>query len=524
MSRACFVCLLGLAVACSSSTSSAEPEALDVSSPAADTAPDVAVDAAPDTPATVDPGAGVDVVEGEDTGADAGEPLPWPTCPEWAAASGMKLAEKARALDDLVRAKHLDDGLIRTLRLNEDGSVRAREHLPSSGLWTAIYLASQAFRHAVTGEDAALEGARIAAAGLHDLSAVTGTPGLYGRAYQRPDFSYQGDAAGAVHWVASTAPGYEGWWWNDDVSKDTMDGIMFGYGVALDLLEDPEVVDTVRADVLAFVERFVADGLNIIDHTGVVTEHGRLFYSAFDDFPGFNALLSLSFVRTALAAGGGADLRSFYDACMLRLEDASSCPKIDRSDLGSYLDAVEGALGLYIGDCKTNWDHFDMIFHAIYPLLRAEEHEPVRDRLLALLENGVWVPPDPETATPLHTSTHSLYIFLYGGLRQPDATDEIFRDAVDDAVCTLFRLPLERRDHGAAAGTQETACLNRHGRPNAAEIVPLEERDYDNYVWRLDPYEIPRARDPVPDRLHSPEDFLLAYWVGRYFGYIAEDL
>jgi hypothetical protein len=511
------LCAVSFLLACSSSDSNGGVDPQDVSASTQDeglkdttpeTTPDSALDSAPD-PAS-----------------DTATPWPWPTCPEWAEASGMKLVEKARALDDLVRAQHLDDGLIRTLRLNEDGSVRAREHLPSSGLWTAAYLASQAFRHAVTGEEAALEGARIAAAGLHDLSAVTGIPGLYGRAYHRPDFSYNGDVSGAVHWVESTAPGYEGWWFNDDVSKDTMDGIMFGYGVALDLLDDPEVVDTVRADAIAFAQRLVDDRLNIIDHNGVVTEHGRMFYSALDDFPGFNALLVLSWLRIAVEAGGGEELRHFYDACLLRLEDRSECPETERpgADFGSYLDAVEGALGLYIGDCKTNWDHYDMIFHAIYPLLRMEDREELSQRLLSLLENGVWQPDDPAIAPPLHTSTHSLYILLYGGLRQPDASDEIFRAAVNDSVCTLFRLPLERRDLGAKAGSQETACLNRHGRPNAAEITPIEERDYDNYIWRLDPYEITQDRNPVPDRLHSPEDFLLAYWVGRYFGYISEDL
>ena len=66
--------------------------------------------------------------------------------------------------------------------------------------------------------------------------------------------------------------------------------------------------------------------------------------------------------------------------------------------------------------------------------------------------------------------------------------------------------------------------MNRMGRPNAADIIPMEERYFDNYVWRLDPYEITEPHEGGVNLVHSPDDYLLAYWLGRYFGYITEEM
>lgn len=482
-----------------------------------------------DATADVPPEAGADATVSAEVVSDpsrdppdpgAGE-RPWPACPGLPDGAPT-LRDKAAFLDRLVPAKHLDDGLVRTVRVDAAGNVTSRDHLPSTGLWTGIYLASQSFRYAVTREPEAVDNARAAVRGLHDLTGVTGRPGLYGRAYQRPGFAYTWDAAGTAHWVASTAPGYEGWHWGDAVSKDTMDGILFGYAAALEFLEDAEALGIVRQDVTAFLQAFVRDGLQIVDHTGEVTEHGRLYYSALDDFPGFNALLSLSWIRTAMDAGGGPDLARVYDDCLLRLGDGGGCPTFDAADLGSYLDAVEQHLYLYLPDCKTSYDNVDMVFHALFPLLRREDRPEIRQRLLATLQVGIWTPAEPGAAPPLHRSTHSLYTYLYGGLAAPSRDDEVFRQALQDAACTLHRIDRDRFDRTTVPGTQAAACTNRLGDPNAAEVVPVEQRYYDNYLWRLDPYEIPKAHAGVPGMLHSPEDFLLAYWVGRYFGFLAE--
>ena len=458
----------------------------------------------------------------------APEPWPWPTC-ERLRAGSLRLVDKAAWLDALVPAQHLGDGLLRTIRQRPDGDTM--DHQPSTGLWTGMYLASQAFRYAVTGDPEAQDNAAVAVAALHDLAAVTGVPGLYGRAYQRPEaaYAYTFDGSTSPSWEASPTPGYEGWWYSHEVSKDTMDGIVFGYAAALEHLDDPALQAQIRADLTAFVQPFVAHGLRILTGEGVPTEHGKLFYGALDDFPGFNALLSLSWLQTAIAANASAGqpdaaLVHFYDDCLLRLGDRSDCPTLDPVDLGSYLDVIETWLHVYRSGCLTSYDNIDMIFHALYPLLRREQRAALRQRLLAVLEVGVWRPEPGNDEPPLYRSTHALYTLLYGALAQPSPDDPVFRQALDEGVCTLFELPRDRHDRDVAAGDQPVACTNRLDHPNAATVIPLLERNFDNYVWRLDPYEIPEAHAAVAELVYSPEDFLLAYWAGRYHGFLPPDL
>ncbi len=454
---------------------------------------------------------------------DAAPAHPWPTCPQWDS-SGPDLAEKASILDDLIMKQHFPDGLLRSVVVDDAGTPQKWAHLPSTGLWTGMYLASQALRYAVTREPEAAQNAAKAVAGLHELTLVTGIPGLYGRGYARPDTAYTYDVSSSPTWVASTDPNHAGWYWNDDVSKDSLDGILFGLAVALEHLDDESVRTVARQDLHTFAKVFVTNGLNVIDWTGKVTEHGRLFATAIDDFPGFNALLASSWIRTAQLESGDPELDQFFSNCLMRLGDSSDCPEIDIVDPGSYMDVIESTLYVYRTDCQTSYDNIDMVYQGLYPWLRREPDPTLRKRLLEVLDHEAWDPKDPSLDPSVRVSTHTLYIFMYGGLSGVGPEDTELAQAVDEAVCTLRRMPVGRSDRDVAAGKQETACLNRLGKPNAAEIIPLEERCYDNYLWRLDPYEIPEEHHADPGFIHSPEDYLLAYWLGRYYGFLSADM
>jgi hypothetical protein len=45
----------------------------------------------------------------------------------------------------------------------------------------------------------------------------------------------------------------------------------------------------------------------------------------------------------------------------------------------------------------------------------------------------------------------------------------------------------------------------------------------DNYQWSRNPWEL--EKDPGdPALVESPEDYLLAYWMGRWWGFIGEEM
>jgi hypothetical protein len=451
-------------------------------------------------------------------------PRPWPTCTRLT--SPPTLAERAARFDRVAREQHLaGDGLMRSVYLSEDlTQVDHWLHVENNILWSGMYLASQAFRYAVTGEAEAVENARTVLAGLLDLTRVTGVRGLYGRALARPDVPYDHDGHASPSWTESPVAEYAGWWYRNDVSKDGYDGLMFGYAAALEHFDDPALLAEVRERVTEVADHLVGNGLQIIDADGEVTEHGRLYQSAYDDYPGFNALLVASWIKVAAQATGDPALDEFYYACLMRTRPHDACPVIDQVDLGSYADSMEDRLLLFKTDCKQNYDNFDMAYQAIYPLLRREQDETLRSRFLGVLRQNMFHTDEPGCQT-IDTIGNSMFTLLYAALTGDGPDDDpLLEQAVDDAVCKLAEFPEEKFDRLVPQGTQPEVCRTRLDEPAAAAPIPLDVYAFDNYLWRLDFFQIQEADHPEDRRLvFSPEDYLVAYWVGRLHGLIGPE-
>ncbi len=440
--------------------------------------------------------------------------------------SDRSLAEKAAYFDRVAREQHLaGDGLMRNINLSEDlQSIESFKHAESTILWSGMYLASQAFRYAVTEEAEAQVNARTVVDGLHELTLVTGVSGLYGRSMDRPDVAYDYDGRGTPWWTESDAPGYEGWAFRNDVSKDSVDGLMFGYAVALEHFDDPQLVADIRDRVAEVVRHVVDNGLRIVDTDGEVTEHGSLYHSAMDDFPGFNAMLASSWIKVAQVATDDAALDDFYYGCLMGMRAGVQCPDIEIADLGTYIESMEDRLFLFLSDCKQNYDNFDMCYQAMYPLLRRETDDGLKERLLGVLRNNMFHT-DDERHQSMAEIGWTFFTFAFAGLTGDEFGDDpVLDSAVDLAVCTLKDFPNEKFDRYIPAGTQEDACRNRHDEPTAAEPIPLAEYYFDNYLWRLDPFMIQPERQENRRLVWSPEDYLVAYWMGRLHGLIGPEL
>jgi hypothetical protein len=456
-----------------------------------------------------------------------GPAFDWPECER--IQPDRTLAEQAEYFDRVAREQHIaDDGTLRNLYLTEDlQQVQYWFQHPNVILWSGIYLASQALRYRVTGDEEAQTNARRVVAGLRDLTRVTGVEGLYGRTMVRPGVTYDYDGSGdPERWPESPAAGYQGWRYNNDVSQDGYAGLMFGYGVALEHFKDRELLSDVRQLALEVGRYIVSNGLQIIDADGEVTEHGRLYHTALDNFPGFNAMLASSFVKVAQRAGDDPDLDDFYYGCMMDMRRGVDCPDIEDYETGTYIESMEEMLFLFMPNrCGMNYDNFDMCYQAIYPLVRHEQDPDLRERLVGVLRSGMYYNDDP-TFRSMDEIGNAMFTFIYAALTGDSPEDDPrLAGAVDDAVCTLKSFPPVKFDRFIPQGDQVEACRTRLDEPAAAERIPLSEYHFDNYLWRLDPYQIQEADRPEDRRMiFSPEDFLIAYWLGRYHGLIGRDM
>ncbi len=469
-----------------------------------------------------------------DTDLDAGESdretdeqsLPWPGCD--AIQSTKTLEEKARYFDQVARDRHIaDDGLFRNLELDENlENVERWYHTENTILWSGIYLASQALRYAVTRDPETVENAKRILLGLLDLTRVTGVSGLYGRCLAKPGVPYPPVAEDHPGWTDSPAEGYEGWRFRNDVSKDGYDGLMMGYALALEHFEDARLLSDIRARVAEIAKHIVDNGLRIVDVSGEVTEHGRLYQSAGDDFPGFNALLATSWLKIAALAGNDAELDDIYYRCLMRVRgDTAGCPEFDRVDLGPYIDSMETMLYLFQAGCQQNYDNFDMCYQAMYPLARLEDDPALKARLVNIARNEMFHTENEEyqSVAPIG---NAFFTFAYAAIVDgKPGEDAVLDDAVEAAVCKLMEFPEEKFVRQIPEGEQEEVCKSRLANPVAAETIPLSEYPFDNYLWRLDFFEI-NTREVAENRrmIYSPEDYLLAYWMGRYHGLIPEGM
>jgi len=455
--------------------------------------------------------------------------------PQWSTCERLHpektLAEKAAYFDEMAVTRHLaGDGLLRNLYLNEDlETVQKWFHVENVILWSGMYLASQAFRYEVTGDQAAQDNAKVVTAALHELTNVTGVSGLYGRSMYKPGVSYNPVPADSTSWTDSTAAGYEGWRFRNDVSKDGYAGLMFGYAAALEHFDDPDLLAGIRARLREIIDHIIGNHLQIIDTNGLVTEHGRLYHTAFDDFPGFNAMLSSSWIKIAATELDDASLDDLYYGCLMRLREGVDCTYMAQvsafePEYMSYIESMEQQLNLFLPNCKQNYDNFDMCYQAIYPLIQRETDPVLRERLLGVVRNNMFNSDDP-AHQDIGPIGNSMFTFIYAAVTGDGPGDAILDDAVDRAICTMKDFPAQKFERGIPKGTQEHVCDSRLDNPVAAEVIPLADYPFDNYLWRLDFFEI-NQRDITEDRrnVYSPEDYLVAYWLGRMHGLIASDL
>src|SRR5262249_49200232 len=120
-----------------------------------------------------------------------------------------------------------------------------------AAIWTGHYLAAEAFRYAVTHSPDALDNARRAYSGIEFLVNVTGN-NVLARCVVPDSSPYaQGiqseEANNGIYQTGSGA------FWVGNTSRDQYSGVLFGLGVAYDLIDD----QTLRSAISGLVSRMV---------------------------------------------------------------------------------------------------------------------------------------------------------------------------------------------------------------------------------------------------------------------------
>ncbi|MBI2876631.1 MAG: hypothetical protein HYY20_07095 [Candidatus Tectomicrobia bacterium] len=429
------------------------------------------------------------------------------------------LFEKALRYERTLQENHLTpDGLVAY-----KAQVPARKEeiealdLPDGAAWTGCTLAAEAFRYAATGEPAARERVHRLVDALHRLQEITGVRGLLARTLIHGEIP-PAFLKGHGEWRRGQGP-FAGYHWRGDVSNDQYAGVIFGYGIAYDLVAEPVVRERIAQDLQALMDHLVDHGMTLVDVDGKVTTHGDMSPRSWEDL---DALLALSFLKTASHVTGSPRFQETYRELIERHHYHRRATQA-RKKWWEYLLGV-------------NHSDNHLAFLAYYPLLRLEQ-DP---RLLSEYRRGL-----ERTWSMVRDEGNSFFSFIYlylsdlmaqrleapppAPFRITDcagATASPRCQAWREALVTLQFFPEEKRvvevRNSRRRDIRKAWLADRHGRPQAQRPLPVYQRPVNTFEWKANPYRLdghPGARGQAE---YAGIDYLLAYWLGRYHGFIGD--
>ena len=404
----------------------------------------------------------------------------------------MTLAEKSRTFVARIQARHVRWGLTSDSRLQVPGDLSSSQTISSDndGLWTAMYVAAEAFRYKVTGEPDARANARVGMNALLRLESITGIPGFPARSFIKVGTDVQ-PSDGEWH----DTPDRQ-WRWKGDTSSDEIVGHYLAYPIYYDLVAD----ETEKPALRGAIERITA---HILDHDyQLVGPKGRTRWGWWGpdviwedpDETGLRALHILSHLRVALHMTANDALRTRVAAAYRELIDKHRYHWLTRNQK----IMVPGVV---------NHSDDELAFLSYYPLLRYETDPALIAVYRQSLERS-WQIERPER--------NPLWNVIYAA---GSGASEYDRDA---SLRTLREIPMDMIQWSVRNSHRRDVPIDplrdRFKRPQGLIVLPYDELPMSK--WNGNPYSLDGGREG-----RSEDDgayFLLPYWMGRFHKVLPE--
>jgi len=408
----------------------------------------------------------------------------------------LSLAEKADHYERLTDARHVRFGYVTGCQLLRPGDLSTTAHHidDNDGLWTAMYLAAQCFRYAVSGSEDARGKVRSALRAILALERQSTVPGMPARALtHRSEADFGRPRQGEWH---PTADGQ--WEWKADTSSDEIDGHYFAWGICWDLTADAEEKAAIAGAVRRVTDHILRHGYALVDVDGRPTRWGMWAPERLNHDPawraerGLNSLEVLSYLKVAAHITGDSTYERAYRELVTDHHYALNTLR-QRVVPGDFPGA------------ENNHSDDELAFLAYYNLLRYETDPGLRALYLGSLEHA-WTIVRPEGCP--------LWNLLYGALSGQPCDAEA-------AVKALREVPLDlvhwRMTNSRRPDLEWTASADRFGQAQLRRPLPWRERPL--HKWNGNPYR-PDGGNDLSEECGT--FWLLPYWLGRYHGILAE--
>ncbi|HON90433.1 MAG TPA: hypothetical protein PKZ07_02610 [Sedimentisphaerales bacterium] len=404
------------------------------------------------------------------------------------------LTQKAEYFDRLTRQRHIRFGFNSAFEMSTPGDLSTGTLVDqdNDGLWTAMYLAGELFRYAVTKSDDALKNCYESFEAMERLSEITGIPGFPARSFERAGYQ----VADKNRWH-ETPDGK--WAWKGTTSSDEIVGHFFVYAIFAEIA--PDEAWRKRAVILidAIMDHIVRNNWYLIDLDGKPTQWGRWHPEYVNQFPRqvgdrkLNSVEILAFLQTAHHFTGKEvyrqkayeliDRHGYLDNVMIPVKELGRVPGIDLTSEWNHSD-----------DELAFLSYWNLYRYAFTPELQEKYRQTIRDH---------WEIERPEK-NPLWN-----FIYAMTGAREFD---------LEESIWTLQQFPLDlvswtvRNSH-----RKDLEFLPPNFREQTTKtVLPPDERPMSKYntnAFRLDGGDGGREE-------FSGDVYLLPYWLGRYLGII----
>jgi len=406
----------------------------------------------------------------------------------------MTLAEKATHFDRLTRRRHMRYGFSSAFVMDKPGDLSTGTLVDqdNDGLWTAMYLAGECFRYAVTKSPEALRNCYESFDAMERLTEITPMEGFPARSFDRPGYQ----VADLQRWQQATD---ENWVWKATTSSDEIVGHFFVYAIFAEIVPDEIWRDRAIALMDAIMDHIVRNDWYLIDYDGKPTQWGRWHPEYVNQFPRavgdrrLNSVEIISFLQTAHHFTGKDIYRKkayelfekhgYLDNIMIPITEIGRVPGVDLTTEWNHSDDELAFLSYWI-----------LFRYALNPELREKYRKAIREH---------WEIERPEK--------NPLWDFIYADTGAKDFD-------LDASIWSLKEFPLDtiswtvRNSHRKDLQFLEPNFRHQSTR----NVLPPDERPMSKYngnAFRLDGGGGGR-------REFSGDIYLLPYWMGRYLGVI----
>jgi hypothetical protein len=193
----------------------------------------------------------------------------------------MTLAEKAAQFDRNIRERHIRYGFCAELRLRTAGDPTTAEMIDTDndGTWSSYYLASQAFRYAVTGDEGARASAWQTFEALERLQEIPRLEGFPARTFERTGFK----VSDPERWRTSPDPRWE---WKGHTSSDEVTAQTFACAVLYEVAaRTPAEKARITTAYDRLLSHIVGHNLYLVDADNQPTLWGRWHPEYVNSYP-----------------------------------------------------------------------------------------------------------------------------------------------------------------------------------------------------------------------------------------------